>query len=187
MTQPLANKHILLGVTGSIATYKAATLTRLLIKAGATVQVLMTPAAKDFITPLTMATLSKKPVYSGFEAKETGEWYSHVDLGNQADAMLIAPATATTMAKAAIGLADNLLLATWLSCPAPVFWSPAMDLDMYKHPATQANVNKLKQMGNHIIDAESGELASGLTGPGRMAEPENIVSILTDFFAKKKA
>jgi phosphopantothenoylcysteine decarboxylase/phosphopantothenate--cysteine ligase len=178
----LQKKKILLGVTGSIAAYKAAVLARLLVKSGAEVKVVMTPASKDFITPLTLATLSKNPALSEFQNKENGEWNNHVDLGLWADAMVIAPASANTIAKMANGICDNLLLATYLSARCPVFFAPAMDLDMLKHPATVSNIEKLKSFGNLLITSAHGELASGLTGFGRMAEPEEILEILAHFF-----
>ncbi|WP_295335971.1 bifunctional phosphopantothenoylcysteine decarboxylase/phosphopantothenate--cysteine ligase CoaBC [Flavobacterium sp.] len=176
----LSGKKILLGVSGGIAAYKTATLVRLLIKAGADVQVVMTPASKDFVTPLTLSTLSKNPVHSTFynEEDENAQWNNHVELGLWADLMLIAPATANTLSKMVNGNCDNLLIATYLSAKCPVYFAPAMDLDMYKHPSTLASFQTLKQFGNTIIPAESGELASGLSGEGRMAEPENIVAFL---------
>ncbi|MEM0543362.1 bifunctional phosphopantothenoylcysteine decarboxylase/phosphopantothenate--cysteine ligase CoaBC [Flavobacterium sp. j3] len=186
----LSGKKILLGVSGGIAAYKTATLVRLFIKAGAHVQVIMTPASKDFVTPLTLSTLSKNPVYSTFyneeddlcqngeQSKQSGLWNNHVELGLWADFMLIAPATANTLSKMANGNCDNLLIATYLSAKCPVYFAPAMDLDMYKHPSTVSSFNALKQFGNIIIPAESGELASGLSGEGRMAEPENIISFI---------
>lgn len=181
----LKGKHIILGVTGSIAAYKSATLVRLLVKAGAEVKVLMTPLAKEFITPLTLATLSKNPILVDFFNPENGDWNSHVDLGLWADAYLIAPASANTMAKMATGVADNLLLTTYLSARCPVFIAPAMDLDMYAHPTTKHNIQTLKSFGNYIIEPASGELASGLEGKGRMEEPEKIVRMLSDFFVPK--
>ena len=176
----LSGKKILLGVSGGIAAYKTANLVRLFIKAGAQVQVVMSPASLHFVTPLTLATLSKKPVYSTFynEEEATGEWNNHVELGLWADLMLVAPATANTLSKMANGNCDNLLIATYLSAKCPVYFAPAMDLDMYKHPSTLDSFHKLKSFGNIIIPAESGELASGLSGEGRMAEPENIVAFL---------
>ncbi len=183
----LKGKNIILGVTGGIAAYKAAMIIRLLVREGADVKVIMTPLAKEFITPLTMATLSKNPILVDFFDPEDGNWNSHVELGLWADAFLIAPATANTMAKMAGGVADNLLLTTYLSARSPVFVAPAMDLDMFKHPATQANINILESRGVGIIDAGTGELASGLEGKGRMAEPEEILSYLTGFFSKKKS
>ncbi|MDR2382805.1 MAG: bifunctional phosphopantothenoylcysteine decarboxylase/phosphopantothenate--cysteine ligase CoaBC [Prevotellaceae bacterium] len=178
----LAGKHILVGITGGIAAYKTATLVRLFVKEGAEVKVVMTETAKQFITPLTMATLSKNPVLVDFFNPENGEWNSHVSLGLWADAYVIAPATANTVGKMAAGIADNLLLTTYLSAKCPVFVAPAMDLDMYKHPATLANIETLKSHGDTIIDAEAGELASGLEGKGRMAEPETIVACLNSYF-----
>jgi phosphopantothenoylcysteine decarboxylase / phosphopantothenate---cysteine ligase len=176
----LNGKKILLGISGGIAAYKTASLVRLFIKAGAHVQVIMTPASKDFITPLTLSTLSKNPVYSNFYDSETEneKWNNHVELGLWADLMVIAPATANTMSKMTNGICDNLLIATYLSAKCPVYFAPAMDLDMYKHPSTLESFEKLESYGNTIISAESGELASGLSGEGRMAEPENIVLFL---------
>jgi phosphopantothenoylcysteine decarboxylase/phosphopantothenate--cysteine ligase len=181
----LKNKKIVLGVSGSIAAYKAALLVRLLVKESAEVKVIMTDAAKDFITPLTLSTLSKNPVLSSFTKGETGEWNNHVELGLWADAMIFAPASANTLAKCANGIADNLLIATYLSAKCPVFFAPAMDLDMYIHPSTVANLGKLQSYGNEIINAEFGELASGLVGEGRLAEPEEIVYQLSRHFSKK--
>lgn len=181
----LKGKHIILGVTGSIAAYKAATLTRLLVKEGANVKVVMTPLAKEFITPLTMATLCKSPIMVDFYNPENGDWNSHVDLGLWADLYLIAPASANTIGKMAGGIADNLLLTTYLSAKCPVMVAPAMDLDMYKHPATQRNLKVLQAFGNIIIEPESGELASGLVGKGRMEEPEKIVAFITAYFARQ--
>jgi phosphopantothenoylcysteine decarboxylase/phosphopantothenate--cysteine ligase len=178
----LKGKKILLGVTGSIAAYKSAILVRELKKAGAEVQVILTDSASSFITPLTLATLSDNPVLTHFSNADTGVWNSHVELGLWADAFLIAPATANTISKMALGICDNLLLATYLSARCPVFVAPAMDLDMYQHPAFLQNINQLKSYGNHIIEATHGELASGLIGQGRMAEPNEIVSYLIDFF-----
>jgi len=178
----LNGKHILVGITGGIAAYKVAVLVRLLIKEGAEVKILMTEAAKHFITPLTLATLSKNPILIDFYNPENGDWNSHVDLGLWADAYVIAPTTANTLAKMSCGIADNLLLTTYLSAKCPVFVAPSMDLDMYKHPATQRNIETLKSYGVSIIDAEDGELASGLTGKGRMAEPETIAKYLKSFF-----
>lgn len=171
----LAGKHIVLGVTGSIAAYKAAALTRLLVKEGAEVRVLMTPLAKEFIAPLTMATLSGHPILVEFFNPENGEWNSHVKLGLWADLLLIAPATANTIAKMAHGVADNLLLTTYLSAKCPTMVAPAMDLDMYAHPATQQNLQTLRARGNTVLESPAGELASGLSGQGRMLEPEHIV------------
>ena len=179
----LAGKKVIVGVTGSIAAYKAAILVRLLVKAGAEVRVLMTPLAKEFTTPLTLATLSKHPILVEFFNPENGEWNSHVRLGLWADAYVIAPATANTIAKMANGVADNLLLTTYLSAHCPVFVAPAMDLDMFAHPATQTNLETLRRNGDHIIEPEAGELASGLEGKGRMEEPERIVTALDAFFA----
>lgn len=176
----LNGKKVLLGISGGIAAYKTATLVRLFIKAGAHVQVIMTPASKDFITPLTLSTLSKNPVYSSFyeESEDDKKWNNHVELGLWADLMVIAPATANTLSKMATGICDNLLIATYLSAKCPVYFAPAMDLDMYIHPSTLKSFKKLAQFGNTIIPAENGELASGLSGEGRMAEPENIVAFL---------
>ena len=182
----LKGKNILLGVTGGIAAYKAAIIIRLLVKEGADVRVIMTPLAKEFITPLTLATLSKNPILVDFFDPEDGRWNSHVDLGLWADLYLIAPATANSIAKMANGIADNLLLTTYLSARCPVFVAPAMDLDMLNHQATVENIEVLRSRGVSIIDAETGELASGLEGEGRMAEPENIFIILKRFFSKKK-
>ena len=183
----LGNKKIVLGITGSIAAYKACILVRLLIKKGAEVQVVMTPSAKEFITPLTLATLTKKPVVSEFFDRRDGSWHSHVSLGLWADAMLIAPASASTVGKMANGIADNMLVTTYLSMKAPVFVAPAMDLDMYAHPSTQQNLRKLASYGNHIIEPGTGHLASDLEGKGRMEEPERIVEVLEQFFAKQSA
>ena len=180
----LKDRHIVLGITGSIAAYKAASLTRLLVKAGADVQVVMTPSAKEFITPLTLATLSRHGVISEFFTANTGEWHSHVSLGLWADAMVVAPATASTIAKMANGVADNMLVTTYLSAKCPVFVAPAMDLDMMAHPSTVANIAKLRSYGNHIIEPAEGELASALIGKGRMEEPEKIVAALEDFFSR---
>lgn len=182
----LTGKHILLGITGSIAAYKAASLVRLLVKAGCEVQVLMTPLAKQFITPLTMATLSKRPILVEFFDPENGAWNSHIKLGEWADCMLIAPATANTLAKMAHGVADNLLLTSYLSARCPVAVAPAMDLDMFAHEATQANLRLLKERGVKVVDPGSGFLASGLEGKGRMAEPEEIVDFLQELFDEKK-
>lgn len=178
----LGGKHILLGVTGSIAAYKAANIVRLLVTQGAEVKIVMAPLAKQFITPLTLATLAKNPIYVDFFNPENGEWNSHVSLGMWADAYLIAPATANTIGKMANGIADNLLLTSYLSAKCPVFVAPAMDLDMYAHPAVQKNIETLKSYGVHFIDAEDGELASGLVGKGRLAAPERIVESLDTFF-----
>jgi phosphopantothenoylcysteine decarboxylase/phosphopantothenate--cysteine ligase len=179
----LQGKKIVLGVCGGIAAYKSAILTRLLVKQGAEVKVILTPSAESFVTPLTLSTLSKNPVLSAFSKPETGEWINHVDLGLWADAMLIAPATANTIGKMANGLCDNLLLATYLSARCPVFIAPAMDLDMLAHPATKLNLGKVADFGNHIIDPTFGELASGQVGAGRLAEPEDIVKYIDDFFS----
>lgn len=181
----LKNKHIILGITGGIAAYKSALLARLLIKRGAEVQVVMTPSAREFITPLTLSTLTGKPVITEFFTANTGEWHSHVDLGLWADAMVIAPATACTIGKMAHGVADNMLVTTYLSAKAPVFVAPAMDLDMMAHPSTVNNIELLRSYGNHIIEPASGELASHLMGKGRMEEPEKIVEVLEEFFATK--
>ena len=176
----LSGKKIVLGISGGIAAYKTAALVRLFIKSGAQVRVVMTPAAKDFITPLTLSTLSKNPVYSAFYNEEdaNAEWNNHVEIGLWADFMVVAPATANTLSKMASGNCDNLLIAVYLSAKCPVYFAPAMDLDMYKHPSTVESFNALKQFGNKIIPAENGELASGLSGEGRMAEPENIIAFL---------
>lgn len=180
----LKDKKIIIGVTGSIAAYKVAPLIRLLTKEGAVVQVIMTPAAHDFITPLTLSTLSGQPVLTEPFNPEDGDWTSHVALGLWADVMLIAPASANTLAKMAGGIADNLLLTTYLSAKCPVFFAPAMDLDMYKHPTTAGNIEKLQSYGNQLIEPTEGELASGLCGAGRMEEPENILRILKEFFTR---
>ena len=180
----LQGKKIILGITGSIAAYKAAFLTRLLIKAGAEVQVLMTEAAKGFISPLTLSTLSKRPVFSDISSEES--WNNHVELGLWADVMLVAPATATTIAKMANGICDTILTATYLSSKCPVFFAPAMDLDMWKHPATQRNIKQLTSYGNHLVPVGHGELASGLVGDGRMAEPEDILALLEQYFSAQQ-
>ncbi len=182
----LKGKKIILGVTGSIAAYKSAFLTRLLIKSGAEVQLIMSASAFDFITPLTLATLSKRPVLSKFQKDETGQWNNHVELGIWADLFLVAPITANTLSKFANGACDDLLSAVYLSARCPVMLAPAMDLDMYQHPSVQANLSKLSQIGNQILDAESGELASGLSGQGRMMEPENILEEVVLFFQKSR-
>ncbi|PWL63622.1 MAG: bifunctional phosphopantothenoylcysteine decarboxylase/phosphopantothenate--cysteine ligase CoaBC [Bacteroidales bacterium] len=182
----MKGKHIILGISGGIAAYKSATLLRLFIKAGAEVQVVMTPAGKEFITPVTLSALSGKPVVSEFFTANTGEWHSHVDLGLWADAMVIAPATASTISKMANGVADNMLITTYLSAKAPVFVAPAMDLDMFAHPTTTRNLDLLRSYGNTIIEPASGELASHLVGKGRMEEPENIFKIIEAFFARKE-
>ncbi len=182
----LVGKKVLLGVCGSISAYKSALLTRLLVKAGAEVRVVMTPSAQEFITPLTLATLSRQPVLTRFVSDQAaGTWNNHVELGLWADVLLIAPLSATTLAKMAHGVADTLLTATYLSARCPVVVAPAMDLDMYAHPATQANLETLRRYGQHIIPAESGELASGLSGPGRLAEPEHILAFLENFYAEQ--
>lgn len=178
----LKGKKIVLGITGSIAAYKACLIIRGLVKQGAEVQVVITPAGKEFITPITLSALTHKPVISEFFAQRDGTWNSHVDLGLWADAMLIAPCTASTLGKMANGIADNMLITTYLSMKAPVFFAPAMDLDMYQHPTTQANIERLKSFGNHIIEPASGFLASGLEGKGRMEEPDVIVETLSRFF-----
>ena len=180
----LKDKKIVFAVCGSIAAYKSAFLVRLLVKEGAEVKVILTEAAKAFITPLTLSTLSKNPVLSSFVKNDAGEWNNHVELGLWADLMLVAPASANTIAKCANGIVDSLLTATYLSAKCPIFFAPAMDLDMYKHPSTLANLAKLHSYGNTIIDAEYGELASGLVGEGRLAEPEHIVSELNEYFSK---
>ena len=180
----LKNKKILIGISGSIAAYKIAFLIRLLVKEAAEVQIIMTQAAKEFITPLTLATLSKKPVLSEFVKDQTGTWNNHVDLGLWADVILIAPATAHTLAKCANGICDDLLTAVYLSAKCPVVFAPAMDLDMYQHPSTIENLQKLKSFGNQIVKSNFGELASGLVGEGRMAEPEELVDILTKYFSE---
>lgn len=179
----LKGKKIVLGITGSIAAYKSCLIIRELIKSGAEVQVVITPAGKEFITPITLSALTHKPVVSEFFSQKDGTWNSHVDLGLWADAMVIAPCTAATLGKMANGVADNMLITTYLSMKAPVFIAPAMDLDMYKHPSTQKNIRTLRSFGNHIIEPGSGFLASGLEGKGRMEEPENIVKALADFFS----
>lgn len=178
----IAGKKIVLGITGSIAAYKACLIIRGLIKCGAEVQVVITPAGKEFITPVTLSALTHKPVISEFFSQRDGSWHSHVDLGLWADAMLIAPCTASTLGKMAHGIADNMLITTYLSMKAPVFIAPAMDLDMYSHPATQENLRTLIGYGNHVIEPGCGFLASGLEGKGRMEEPENIIQALEDFF-----
>jgi phosphopantothenoylcysteine decarboxylase/phosphopantothenate--cysteine ligase len=177
-----SGKKIILGVSGSIAAYKSALLTRLLVKAGAEVRIVMTPAAHDFITPLTLSTLSKNPVYTNFVSGDAGQWNNHVELGLWADVLVIAPASANTIAKMAQGRCDNLLMAVYLSARCPVFFAPAMDLDMLQHPSTQENILKLQRFGNSLIDPDYGELASGQVGTGRMAEPEEIMARLENFF-----
>lgn len=181
----MQGKKIVLGITGSIAAYKACTLIRLFVKAGAEVQVVITPAGKEFITPVTLSTLTSKPVISDFFSNRDGSWNSHVELGLWADAMVIAPCTASTLGKMAHGIADNMLITTYLSMKAPVFIAPAMDLDMYRHPATQANMQTLRSYGNHIIEAASGELASHLVGKGRMEEPETIFNVIREYFDRQ--
>lgn len=182
----LQGKKIVLGITGSIAAYKAAVLTRGLIKKGAEVQIVITPAGKEFITPITLSALTSKPVISEFFSQRDGTWHSHVDLGLWADAMVIAPATAATIGKMAHGVADNMLVTTYLSMKVPVFVAPAMDLDMFAHPSTQHNLDILRSYGNHIIEPASGELASHLVGKGRMEEPEKIIEVLEAFFARQQ-
>lgn len=177
----LKGKHIVLGITGSIAAYKACLIIRGFIKQGAEVQVVITPAGKEFITPITLSALTSKPVISEFFTQRDGSWNSHVNLGQWADIMLIAPATASTIGKMAHGIADNMLITTYLSMKAPVFIAPAMDLDMYAHPTTQHNLELLKSYGNHIIEPGTGFLASHLEGKGRMEEPETIVKLIDDF------
>lgn len=184
MSSPLQGKHIVLGITGGIAVYKSVSLLRLLVKAGAEVQVIATKAALEFVRPLTFSTLSQRPVISEFFTANTGEWHSHVDLGLWADAMVIAPATACTLAKMASGVADNMLVTSYLSSRAPVFVAPAMDFDMMLHPTTRRNLDTLRADGVHVIEAASGELASGLSGKGRMEEPERIAAALEAFFAQ---
>lgn len=181
----LQGKRIVLGITGSIAAYKACYLIRGLIKQGAEVQVVITPAGKEFITPLTLSTLTGKPVVSEFFDRRDGSWHSHVQMGLWADAMIIAPASASTIGKMANGVADNMLITTYLSMKAPVFVAPAMDLDMYAHPSTQKNLETLRSYGNHIIEPGTGFLASKLEGKGRMEEPENIIKVLESFFAER--
>lgn len=182
----LKGKHIVLGITGGIAAYKSATLIRLLVKKGAEVQVVITPSGKEFITPVTLSALTGKPVICEFFTANTGQWNSHVDIGLWADAMVIAPATACTIGKMANGIADNMLVTTYLSAKAPVFIAPAMDLDMMAHPSTTRNIETLRSYGNHIIEPASGELASHLVGKGRMEEPEKIVEVLEEYFANDR-
>lgn len=182
----LRGKNILIGVTGGIAAYKTATVIRLLVKSGASVKVIMTENAKEFISPLTLSTLSGNPVLSNFFNPSDGGWNSHIDLGLWANLLLIAPATANTLGKMANGIADNLLLTTYLSARCPVFIAPSMDMDMLKHPSTVINIETLRAFGNTILEPATGELASGLTGKGRMAEPEEIVAEIESFFSKKK-
>ena len=183
----LKGKKIVLGITGSIAAYKSCLIIRGLIKRGAEVQVVITPAGKEFITPITLSALTHKPVISEFFSQRDGTWHSHVDLGLWADAMLIAPCTASSLGKMANGIADNMLITTYLSMKAPVFIAPAMDLDMYRHPSTTHNLQTLRSYGNHIIEPQSGFLASGLEGKGRMEEPERIVDVLDRFFEEEAA
>lgn len=183
----LKGKKLVLGITGSIAAYKSCQIIRLLVKAGAEVQVVITPAGKEFITPITLSALTQKPVVSDFFSQRDGTWHSHVALGLWADAMLVAPCTASTLGKMANGVADNMLITTYLSMKAPVFVAPAMDLDMYAHPTTQQNLDRLRSFGNYIIEPQSGFLASGLEGKGRMEEPEKIVAFLDDFFSGEHA
>ncbi len=183
----LKDKHILLGITGGIAAYKTASLCRLLVKEGAKVKVVMTPNATEFITPVTIATLSQNTVLLDFFKHDDGSWNSHVDLGLWADLMVIAPLTASSLGKMVTGIADNLLITTYLSCKAPVMVAPAMDLDMFQHPSTQNNLNTIKSYGNIVIEPESGFLASGLEGKGRMAEPETIFQNVIEHFSKKKS
>lgn len=183
----LKGKKVILGITGSIAAYKAAYLTRLLVKEGAIVKVVLSPCAKEFITPVTLATLSRNTVLCDFFKHDDGEWNSHVDLGLWADVFLIAPCTANSMAKMAHGICDNLLLTTYLSVRCPVLIAPAMDMDMFGHPATNKNIEILRSYGNEFIEPGDGELASGLIGKGRMAEPESIIDFLVDFFLKKES
>lgn len=178
----LSGKHIILGICGGIAAYKSVSLLRLFVKAGAEVQVVMTPAGKEFITPVTLSALSRKPVVSEFFTANTGEWHSHVDLGLWADCMVIAPATASSIGKMAHGIADNMLVTTYLSAKSKVFIAPAMDLDMMAHPSTQTNIGLLRSYGNIIIEPDCGELASGLVGKGRMEEPEKIFSVVESYF-----
>lgn len=182
----MKGKHIVLGITGSIAAYKACQLIRLFVKAGAEVQVVITPAGKEFITPVTLSALSSNPVISEFFAQRDGSWHSHVDLGQWADVMVIAPATASSIGKMANGIADNMLITTYLSMKAPVFVAPAMDLDMFAHPSTQQNLDRLRSFGNHVIEPASGELASHLVGKGRMEEPEVIFDHIARFFAQQQ-
>ena len=181
----LKGKKIVLGITGSIAAYKSCLIIRELVKRGAEVQVVITPAGKEFITPITLSALTQKPVISEFFSQRDGTWHSHVALGLWADAMLIAPCTAATLGKMATGVADNMLITTYLSMKAPVFIAPAMDLDMYSHPTTQQNLDRLRSFGNHVIEPGTGFLASGLEGKGRMEDPEKIVAVLDDFFEEK--
>ena len=181
----LKGSKIILGITGSIAAYKIPLLVRLLIRDGAEVQIVMTPSACDFVTPLTLSTLSKRPVWTKPFDPEDGKWNSHVELGNWADLMLIAPASANTLGKMVNGLADNILLTTYLAAKCPVIFAPAMDLDMYRHPSTQANIQKLTDWGHHLIEPQTGELASGLCGAGRMEEPDAMHKMIVEFLKKK--
>ena len=183
----LKGKKILIGISGGIAAYKTATIVRLLVREGCEVKVVMTDRAKDFITPLTLATLSKNPVSGSFFSSESGSWNSHIELGMWADLYLVAPATANTISKMANGMADNLLLAAYLSARCPVFIAPSMDLDILNHPAVRKNLEILSSYGNFVLDSPEGELASGLSGKGRMADPEEIVKELKSFFSKKKS
>lgn len=185
MPSPVRNKHIVLGICGGIAAYKSVSLLRLLVKNGAEVQVVMTPAGKEFITPVTLSSLSRKPVVSEFFTANTGEWHSHVDLGLWGDLMVVAPCTASTMGKMANGIADNMLVTTYLSAREPVMIAPAMDYDMYHHPSTRRNMSQLKADGVMMVEAASGELASGLHGKGRMAEPEEIFQRIEEFFSSR--
>lgn len=186
MPSPVRNKHIVLGISGGIAAYKSVTLLRLLVRNGAEVQVVMTPSGREFITPVTLSSLSRRPVVSEFFTANTGEWHSHVDLGLWADLMVVAPCTASTMGKMANGIADNMLVTTYLSAREPVMIAPAMDFDMYLHPTTRRNMAQLAADGVMIVEAESGELASGLTGKGRMAEPEEIFRKIEEFFTPRQ-
>lgn len=186
MPSPVRNKHIVLGISGGIAAYKSVTLLRLLVRNGAEVQVVMTPSGREFITPVTLSSLSHRPVVSEFFTANTGEWHSHVDLGLWADLMVVAPCTASTMGKMANGIADNMLVTTYLSAREPVMIAPAMDFDMYLHPTTRRNMAQLAADGVMIVEAESGELASGLTGKGRMAEPEEIFRKIEEFFTPRQ-
>ncbi|MBE0640519.1 MAG: bifunctional phosphopantothenoylcysteine decarboxylase/phosphopantothenate--cysteine ligase CoaBC, partial [Bacteroidales bacterium] len=174
----LRDKNILIGITGSIAAFKIPLLVRFFVREGANVRVVMTPAARDFVTPLTLSTLSKAPVWSEAFSKDDGTWNSHVDLGRWADIFLVAPASASTLAKMAHGIADNFLMTVYLSAKCPVYFAPAMDLDMYRHPTTQENIRKLQEMGHYLIEPQVGELASGLSGAGRMEEPEMILEVV---------
>ena len=183
----LKGKKIVVGITGSIAAYKIPLLVRLLIRAGAEVRVIMTPVATDFVTPLTLSTLSQHPVIIDPFKETSGEWNNHVELGSWADLMMFAPVTANTLGKMVNGIADNFVITAYLSAKCPVFIAPAMDLDMYGHPSTQRNISTLKSFGNHIIEPQVGELASGLTGPGRMEEPEEMLKAITGFFSAQQS